>query len=144
MSSLIRRAIAGSRALPGIPSSAINSSHVSIGGAMAAQVRTKWTNAPDRREHKKYGSCRVRGRYYYRFHKMIGKANWQRYVERFVAPKKPDQAPTAFPSWPGLRSTRVLICPETLGHSFGHSNCHGHCSKAAVPGTGHFFVSPGS
>lgn len=36
-----------------------------------------------------FGCTKPKGRYYYAFHKMIGKsANWHKYMERYVAPKK--------------------------------------------------------
>lgn len=40
-----------------------------------------------RLQHHRFGTAKVRGRYYYRFHKMIGKANWRKYTERFIAPR---------------------------------------------------------
>lgn len=40
-------------------------------------------------QHHMFGPCRPKGRFYYAFHKQIGKsANWHKYMERYIAPKK--------------------------------------------------------
>lgn len=58
-------------------------------GPAALQIRAKGSNSRHgRTEHHKFGQTRTRGRWYYRFHKQIGKANWRKYVERFIAPRK--------------------------------------------------------
>jgi len=41
-----------------------------------------------RLEHMRFGPTRRKGRYYYRFHKQIGKGNWKKYIERYIAPPK--------------------------------------------------------
>lgn len=40
-----------------------------------------------RLEHYRFGVLPVKGRLYYRFHKLIGKWNWLKYKERYVAPR---------------------------------------------------------
>ena len=38
-------------------------------------------------QHFRYGVSKVRGRWYYRYHKPIGRANWKGYQERYLKPK---------------------------------------------------------
>lgn len=58
---------------------------------------------PGRREHHKFGAAERKGTYYYRFHKLIGKANWRKYIERYVAPRTIENRqrwiPTPFPTY---------------------------------------------
>ncbi|CAJ1360360.1 unnamed protein product [Effrenium voratum] len=42
---------------------------------------------PGRREHHKFGASSRKGTYFYRFHKLVGKANWRKYLERYMAPR---------------------------------------------------------
>ncbi|CAE7856425.1 POLA2 [Symbiodinium microadriaticum] len=58
---------------------------------------------PGRREHHKFGAADRKGTYYYRFHKLIGKANWRKYTERYIAPRAVENRqrwiPTPWPTW---------------------------------------------
>lgn len=52
------------------------------------QVRHGATDGrPGRLEHHIFGADRPKARRYYRFHKLIGKWNWRKYTERFIAPR---------------------------------------------------------
>eukprot|EP00927_Polykrikos_kofoidii_P059922 TRINITY_DN55012_c0_g1_i1.p1 TRINITY_DN55012_c0_g1~~TRINITY_DN55012_c0_g1_i1.p1 ORF type:complete len:650 (-),score=82.24 TRINITY_DN55012_c0_g1_i1:10-1959(-) len=70
--------------------------------ASATQVRSfaQKRSRSGRLQHYRFGTERVKGRYYYRFHKIIGKWNWRKYTERFIAPRALENRqrfiPTAF------------------------------------------------
>lgn len=38
-------------------------------------------------QHFRFGPAKRKGTFYYRFHKLIGKANWRKYTERYIAPR---------------------------------------------------------
>lgn len=60
----------------------------SAGGALKQQVRYGPKDGrPGRLEHHRFGCVPGRGRFYYRFHKIIGKWNWRGYQERYIAPR---------------------------------------------------------
>jgi len=49
----------------------------------------------------------VRGRWYYRFHKIIGKWNWRKYTERYVAPSQIENKQRFIPSmYPRYKQAR--------------------------------------
>ncbi|CAK9101975.1 unnamed protein product [Durusdinium trenchii] len=59
------------------------------------------TGRPGRREHHKFGAADRKATYYYRFHKLIGKANWRKYIERYVAPRSIENRQRWIPTpWP--------------------------------------------
>ena len=45
------------------------------------------TGRAGKMQHFRYGVAKMRGRWYYRYHKPIGKANWKGYQERYLRPK---------------------------------------------------------
>ena len=45
------------------------------------------TGRAGKMQHFRYGVAKMRGRWYYRYHKPIGKANWKGYQERYIRPK---------------------------------------------------------
>ena len=47
----------------------------------------RMTGRAGKMQHFRYGVAKVRGRWYYRYHKPIGKANWKGYQERYIKPK---------------------------------------------------------
>ncbi|CAK0850711.1 unnamed protein product [Prorocentrum cordatum] len=58
------------------------------GGALVQQVRHGPSDGrPGRLQHFRFGCDRAKGRFYYRFHKLIGKWNWRKYTERYMAPR---------------------------------------------------------
>eukprot|EP00933_Yihiella_yeosuensis_P077333 TRINITY_DN8772_c1_g1_i2.p1 TRINITY_DN8772_c1_g1~~TRINITY_DN8772_c1_g1_i2.p1 ORF type:complete len:618 (-),score=123.63 TRINITY_DN8772_c1_g1_i2:69-1922(-) len=58
------------------------------GGALLQQVRHgPMDGRPGRLQHFRFGPAKRKGSYYYRFHKLIGKANWRKYTERYIAPR---------------------------------------------------------
>ncbi|CAE8700824.1 unnamed protein product, partial [Polarella glacialis] len=58
------------------------------GGAMLQQVRHgPMDGRPGRMQHFRFGPAKRKGTFYYRFHKLVGKANWRKYTERFIAPR---------------------------------------------------------
>mmetsp|Transcript_97859 Transcript_97859/g.204040 ORF Transcript_97859/g.204040 Transcript_97859/m.204040 type:complete len:613 (-) Transcript_97859:29-1867(-) len=56
---------------------------------------------PGRLQHQLFGADEAKGRFYYRFHKIIGRWNWRKYIERYVAPRALENRqrwiPTVFP-----------------------------------------------
>mmetsp|Transcript_18140 Transcript_18140/g.50422 ORF Transcript_18140/g.50422 Transcript_18140/m.50422 type:complete len:609 (+) Transcript_18140:147-1973(+) len=57
-------------------------------GAVLQQVRHGPKDGrPGRLQHHIFGCDKAKGRYYYRFHKLIGKWNWRKYKERYIAPR---------------------------------------------------------
>jgi len=55
---------------------------------LCGQVRFGPKDArPGRPEHHCFGVTKPKGRGYYRFHKLIGKWNWRKYTERYLAPR---------------------------------------------------------
>jgi len=57
-------------------------------GALLQQVRYGPKDGrPGRLEHHRFGAMKGRGKFYYRFHKIIGKWNWRGYQERYIAPR---------------------------------------------------------
>eukprot|EP00913_Durusdinium_trenchii_P028200 g26438.t1 len=71
-------------------------------GPLFQQVRFgPLTGRPGRREHHKFGAADRKATYYYRFHKLIGKANWRKYIERYVAPRSIENRQRWIPTpWP--------------------------------------------
>jgi hypothetical protein len=47
----------------------------------------RMTGRAGKLQHFRYGVSKVRGRWYYRYHKPIGRANWKGYQERYLKPK---------------------------------------------------------
>lgn len=47
----------------------------------------RMTGRAGKMQHFRYGVAKMRGRWYYRYHKPIGKANWKGYQERYIRPK---------------------------------------------------------
>ena len=47
----------------------------------------RMTGRAGKMQHFRYGVGKVRGRWYYRYHKPIGRANWKGYQERYIPPK---------------------------------------------------------
>jgi hypothetical protein len=47
----------------------------------------RMTGRAGKLQHFRYGVAKVRGRWYYRYHKPIGRANWKGYQERYIRPK---------------------------------------------------------
>jgi hypothetical protein len=47
----------------------------------------RMTGRAGKLQHFRYGVAKVRGRWYYRYHKPIGRANWKGYQERYLKPK---------------------------------------------------------
>ncbi|CAJ1436132.1 unnamed protein product [Effrenium voratum] len=59
-----------------------------LAGPFCLQVRFGPKDGrPGRREHHKFGASSRKGTYFYRFHKLVGKANWRKYLERYMAPR---------------------------------------------------------
>eukprot|EP00931_Biecheleriopsis_adriatica_P075983 TRINITY_DN49747_c0_g1_i1.p1 TRINITY_DN49747_c0_g1~~TRINITY_DN49747_c0_g1_i1.p1 ORF type:complete len:611 (-),score=129.10 TRINITY_DN49747_c0_g1_i1:124-1956(-) len=57
-------------------------------GVLLQQVRHgPMDGRPGRLQHFRFGPAKRKGSYYYRFHKLIGKANWRKYTERYIAPR---------------------------------------------------------
>jgi hypothetical protein len=57
--------------------------------AQIGQIRlfARMTGRAGKMQHFRYGVAKVRGRWYYRYHKPIGRANWKGYQERYIKPK---------------------------------------------------------
>jgi hypothetical protein len=74
----------------------------SLGGAIVQQVRHGPTDGrPGRMEHYRFGNTKMKGTYYYRFHKLIGKGNWRKYLERYIAPRALENRQRWIPTpWP--------------------------------------------
>eukprot|EP00929_Paragymnodinium_shiwhaense_P097946 TRINITY_DN59509_c0_g1_i1.p1 TRINITY_DN59509_c0_g1~~TRINITY_DN59509_c0_g1_i1.p1 ORF type:complete len:638 (-),score=62.33 TRINITY_DN59509_c0_g1_i1:110-2023(-) len=72
----------------------------SVSGPLAQQVRgfAGKRSRTGRLQHFKFGPDRAKGKYYYRFHKLIGKWNWRKYMERFVAPSRLENRQRWIPS----------------------------------------------
>eukprot|EP00928_Gymnodinium_smaydae_P094784 TRINITY_DN8017_c0_g1_i1.p1 TRINITY_DN8017_c0_g1~~TRINITY_DN8017_c0_g1_i1.p1 ORF type:complete len:641 (+),score=146.68 TRINITY_DN8017_c0_g1_i1:158-2080(+) len=79
-----------------------------IAGALS-HVRTfsSKRSRTGRLQHFRFGTDRVKGRWYYRFHKIIGKWTWRKYTERFTAPRALENRQRFIPSVSGnYRQTR--------------------------------------
>jgi len=91
-------------------------------GAVLQQVRCGPKDGrPGRLEHHRFGATKGRGKFYYRFHKIIGKWNWRGYQERFVAPRALENRqrwiPTTQASYTQMRRSkdwywRLLLLPR--------------------------------
>lgn len=85
------------------------SRHLPAAGAHLQQVRASGGRASrhGRLEHFRFGTLPVKGRYYYRFHKLIGKWNWRKYKERYVAPRALENRQRWIPgAWASYRQAR--------------------------------------
>lgn len=91
----------------------LNLSHPSFGKAIAPTVHSALVGAacglqqvrhgpkdgrPGRLQHHIFGCDKPKGRFYYRFHKLIGKWNWRKYTERFIAPRALENRQRLIPS----------------------------------------------
>ena len=65
--------------------SIISNVRASFGGSIRSFARM--TGRAGKLQHFRYGVSKVRGRWYYRYHKPIGRANWKGYQERYLKPK---------------------------------------------------------
>jgi hypothetical protein len=71
------------------PGIIIPTSAARIGGVLCQAARgfARMTGRAGKLQHFRYGVSKVRGRWYYRYHKPIGRANWKAYQERYIRPK---------------------------------------------------------
>mmetsp|Transcript_31591 Transcript_31591/g.87132 ORF Transcript_31591/g.87132 Transcript_31591/m.87132 type:complete len:661 (+) Transcript_31591:117-2099(+) len=60
-----------------------------LSGPLVSQARSFGSkrSRSGRLQHFLFGTDKVKGRWYYRFHKIVGKWNWRKYRERYVAPR---------------------------------------------------------
>ena len=67
----------------------INSASTNVMKSLIGSLRSfaRMTGSAGRMQHFRYGVAKTRGRWYYRYHKPIGKANWKGYQERYIRPK---------------------------------------------------------
>merc|ERR1711971_593126 len=78
-------------------------------GPLAPQVRNSGgaQSKHGRLQHYRFGCLPVKGRFYYRFHKLIGKWNWRKYKERYVAPRALENRQRWIPgAWASYRQAR--------------------------------------
>lgn len=90
-------------------------------GATLQQVRYGPKDGrPGRLQHHIFGCDKAKGRYYYRFHKLIGKWNWRKYIERYMAPRAIENRqrwiPTTFANYVQMRASHAWywLLPKEL------------------------------
>lgn len=81
-----RSSLRSPSALEGTSHALLRPDVTSFGAALQVRHGPK-DGRPGRLQHHIFGCDKAKGRYYYRFHKLIGKWNWRKYTERYIAPR---------------------------------------------------------